>query len=79
MLDEFEEFEKTHFRNRQLKNPNLRSESKSLFYSQPASLFEQTRPNLKRKLEDLLVDGEEVAVSDPAYQIDFKFKLSFRN
>lgn len=62
----------------QLRNPSLRSESKSLFYPSPVGLYEQTRPNLKRKLAELLVDGEEVAVSDPAYQIDFKFKLSFR-
>lgn len=67
----------THFR--QLKNPNVRSEEKSLFYSAPADLMEQTRPNLKRKLADMVQDGEEVAVSDPAYQIDFKFKLSFRD
>jgi len=41
--------------------------------------MEMTRPNLKRKLADLVDDGEEVAVSDPAYQITFKFRLSFRD
>lgn len=57
----------------------MRTEATSLYYSAPPDLMEQTRPNLKRKLADMVADGEEVAVSDPAFQIDFKFKLSFRN
>lgn len=62
---------------RQLKKPMIRTEEKTLYYSFPASLEEQTRPNLKRKLDDLLVDGEEIGVSDPSLAIDFKFKLKF--
>jgi len=57
----------------------VRTEATSLYYSAPPDLMEQTRPNLKRKLADMVADGEEVAVSDPAFQIDFKFKLTFRN
>lgn len=62
---------------RQLKKPSIRTEGKSLYYSSPASLEEQTRPNLKRKLHELLTDGEEIGVSDPAFTIDFKFKIRF--
>lgn len=61
----------------QLKKPNLRTEEKTLYYSAPASLEEQTRPNLKRKLNELLADGEEMAVSDPAFAIDFRYKVRF--
>ena len=61
----------------QLKKPNLRTEAKSLYYSTPASLEEQTRPNLKRKLGELLSDGEEMAVSDGAFDITFRFKVRF--
>lgn len=61
----------------QLKKPNIRSEEKSLYYSMPASLEEQTRPNLKRKLSELLQDGEEVGVSDPAFAINFRYKVKF--
>ncbi|KAG9591862.1 putative NEDD8 activating enzyme, partial [Aureobasidium melanogenum] len=61
----------------QLKKPSIRTEEKSLYYSAPPSLEEQTRPNLKRKLDELLSDGQEVGVSDPAFTIDFKFKIRF--
>jgi ubiquitin-activating enzyme E1 C len=61
----------------QLKKPNLRTEEKSLFYSTPEGLREQTAPNLKRKLGELLEDGEEMAVSDPAFDINFRYKVRF--
>ncbi|KAK3641190.1 NEDD8 activating enzyme [Elasticomyces elasticus] len=61
----------------QLKKPNLRTEAKSLYYSTPASLEVSTRPNLKRKLAELLSDGEVIAVSDPAFQINFQYIARF--
>lgn len=63
----------------QLKKPTLRSESASLYYQYPPDLEKHTRPNLTKKLSDLVSDGEEIAVSDPAFSIDFKFKLIFRS
>lgn len=63
----------------QLKKPTLRTESASLYYQAPKSLEEQTRPNLAKKLSELVSDGEEIAVSDPAFSITFKFKLLFRS
>ncbi|KAK7531063.1 hypothetical protein IWX49DRAFT_562920 [Phyllosticta citricarpa] len=62
----------------QLKKPSIRSEAKTLYYQFPQSIEEQTRPNLKKKLEELVVDGEEVVVTDPAFQLPFKFKLAFK-
>jgi ubiquitin-activating enzyme E1 C len=67
-----------NIKNSQLKKPTVRSEAKSLYYQAPPSLEEQTRPNLDKKLSELVSDGEEIAVSDPAFQIDFKFKLHFQ-
>ncbi|GAB7341604.1 hypothetical protein MBLNU457_7809t2 [Dothideomycetes sp. NU457] len=61
----------------QIKKPQIRSEQKTLYYSFPPDLEEKTRPNLKRKLDELLIDGEEVGISDPAFAIDFKYKLRF--
>lgn len=63
----------------QLKKPTLRTESASLYYQAPKFLEEQTRPNLAKKLSELVSDGEEIAVSDPAFSITFKFKLLFRS
>jgi ubiquitin-activating enzyme E1 C len=61
----------------QLKKPSLRTEEKTLYQRFPPQLEEQTRANLKLKLRDLLTSGQEVAVSDRAYTIDFRFQLVF--
>ena len=61
----------------QLKKPNMRTEEKTLYYSAPESLRQQTEGNLKRKLSEMLVEGEEMAVSDPAFTIDFRYKVRF--
>ncbi|KAL4966056.1 NEDD8-activating protein UBA3 [Aspergillus stella-maris] len=61
----------------QLKKPSLRTEEKTLYQRFPPQLEEQTRPHLKLKLRDLVLNGQEVAVSDPAYTIDFRFQLIF--
>ena len=62
----------------QLKKPSIRSEEKSLYYQSPPGLEEQTRPNLAKKLSELVSDGEEVAITDPAFPLQFKYKLVFR-
>lgn len=62
----------------QLKKPSIRTEAKTLYVQAPVSLEEQTRPNLAKKLSDLVSDGEEVGVSDAAFAISFKFKLVYK-
>ncbi|CAI7564251.1 unnamed protein product [Penicillium manginii] len=62
----------------QLKKPSLRTEEKTLYQRFPPQLEEHTRPNLRLKLRELVEDGEEVAVSDPAYTIDFRYRLNFQ-
>lgn len=59
--------------------PSLSTGEKSLFYSEPAALFESTRGNLKRKLRDMVDEGEELSVADPAFERQWKFKVSFRS
>jgi ubiquitin-activating enzyme E1 C len=61
----------------QLKKPTIRTEKTSLYYQSPPSLEEQTRHNLRKKMSELVANGEEVAVSDPAFQITFRYKLSY--
>lgn len=62
----------------QLKKPSIRTEGRTLYVQAPKSLEEQTRPNLVRRMGELVSDGEEVGVSDPAFAIAFKFRLVFR-
>jgi NEDD8-activating enzyme E1 len=61
----------------QLKKPTIRTGGRSLYYQAPPSLEEQTRPNLDKKLMELISDGEEIAVSDPAFTINFRYKMQF--
>ncbi|OGM44883.1 NEDD8-activating enzyme E1 catalytic subunit [Aspergillus bombycis] len=62
----------------QLKKPSMRTEEKTLYQRFPPQLEEQTRANLNYKLRDLVEDGQEIAVSDPAYTIDFRYRLLFK-
>jgi ubiquitin-activating enzyme E1 C len=62
----------------QLKKPTIRTAEKSLYYQAPKALEEHTRPNLAKKMKELVSDGEEIAVSDQAFSIGFKFKLIYR-
>ncbi|KAF7593135.1 hypothetical protein BBP40_012014 [Aspergillus hancockii] len=62
----------------QLKKPSMRTEEKTLYQRFPPQLEEQTKANLACKLRDLLEDGQEIAVSDPAYTIDFRYRLLFK-
>ncbi|RAK96371.1 NEDD8-activating protein UBA3 [Aspergillus ibericus CBS 121593] len=62
----------------QLKKPSMRTEEKTLYQRFPPQLEEQTRHNLKLKLNELIENGQEIAVSDPAYTIDFRFRLVFQ-
>jgi len=62
----------------QLKKPSIRSEQKTLYMQSPESLRLKTAPNLEKKLGELLVNGEEIGVSDPSLgSINFKYKLKF--
>lgn len=66
-------------RNRQLKKPTIRSQEKSLYYQAPPGLEQQTRPNLSKKLSELVKSEEEVVVTDPAIPTQFKYKLVFKS
>lgn len=63
----------------QLKKPSLSSQGKTLYMRFPLSIEQQTRPNLSKKLIELIDSGEEVGVSDPAFQISFRFRLIFES
>lgn len=62
----------------QLKKPSLRTEEKTLYQRFPPQLEQHTRPNLELKLCALVENGEEVAASDPAYDISFRYRLQFK-
>lgn len=45
---------------------------------QMAGLEEQTRPNLAKKLSDLVEDGEEILITDRSFPTQFKYKLVYQ-
>ncbi|KAI9736902.1 MAG: hypothetical protein M1818_005953 [Claussenomyces sp. TS43310] len=63
----------------QLKKPSVRAEGKTLYMQSPERLELATRPNLSKRLNELISDGQEVGVSDPAFlKVAFRFRLQFR-
>ena len=48
-----------------LKSPNMTTTSKTLYMQKPPALEKATRPNLDKPLSDLIVSGEEIAITDP--------------
>jgi ubiquitin-activating enzyme E1 C len=63
----------------QLKKPSIRTEEKSLYMQAPESLELATRPNLTKKLRELVSDGDEIGATDPAFiSVNFRFRLQFK-
>jgi ubiquitin-activating enzyme E1 C len=44
---------------------------------QLASLQEQLRPNLGKKMVELVEEGEELTVTDKSFPMQFKYKVVF--
>jgi NEDD8-activating enzyme E1 len=64
----------------QLKKPSIRAEGKSLYMQSPQSLEIATRPNLIKKMRDLVSDGDEIGVTDPSLAtVSFRFRLMFKS
>ncbi|KAI5846979.1 hypothetical protein BZA05DRAFT_131686 [Tricharina praecox] len=62
----------------QIKKPSLSTERKKLYFQGPPELRERTRPNLDRKMRDLVDDGEEVAITDPGLPFSLKLNMVFK-
>ena len=45
---------------------------------QLAGLEEQTRPNLSKKMSDLVEEGEELLITDKSFPTQFKYKVVFQ-
>jgi ubiquitin-activating enzyme E1 C len=60
----------------QLKHPAIRTGEKSL-WMQLASLQDQLRPNLEKRMDELVEDGEELTITDKSFPMQFKYKVVF--
>ncbi len=62
----------------QLKKPSIRSEGKTLYMQSPESLRLATAPNLKKKLGELISNGQEIGITDPSLSgISIRIKTQF--
>ncbi|EWC45250.1 hypothetical protein DRE_05977 [Drechslerella stenobrocha 248] len=60
-----------------LRKPSLRTSSKTLYLQAPKQLEEQTRPNLEKKLKELIEAGDELSISDPGMPFNLRLIISF--
>ncbi|KAI8802242.1 hypothetical protein BJ742DRAFT_911782 [Cladochytrium replicatum] len=63
----------------QLKRPSLRTSSKSLYMQAPKFLEEATRPNLEKPISTLVVDGDEIIVTDENLPVNLKLVVTFKS
>lgn len=61
----------------QIKKPTLTTERRKLYYAGPPQLNELTKPNLDKRLKDLLDSGEEVAITDPGLPFSLRLNVIF--
>lgn len=61
----------------QMKRPSLRTSTKNLFMQSPDQLRKLTEPNLTELVINLVDEGEEVILTDPALPLALKFRFRF--
>ncbi|KAK9447079.1 uncharacterized protein V1518DRAFT_377318 [Limtongia smithiae] len=61
----------------QTKKPSLRTAEKSLYLQFPPQLEEATRPNLQKKLNELVASGQEVSITDPGLPFSVKLRVYY--
>jgi NEDD8-activating enzyme E1 len=57
----------------QIKRPSLATPEKPVYFQQPPQLEEATRPNLEKKVSELVPDGGEIVVT--ASSLPFSLSL----
>jgi len=61
---------------RQIKKPSLATSTKQLYLQAPPQLEKATRPNLDKKLSDLIESGAEVTVTSTSLPFSLSLRLS---
>ena len=60
----------------QLRRPSLSLGNTPLYWAAPPQLEETTRPNLVKKLGDLLTDADDITVTDSALPITLSLRVT---
>jgi NEDD8-activating enzyme E1 len=62
-------------RSSQIKKPSLSATGKQLYLQAPPQLEEATRPNLEKKLSELLEPGEQVTVTSSTLPFNLTLRV----
>lgn len=62
---------------RQIKKPSLSSEAGSLYFQAPPQLEEATRPNLEKKVSELVEDGGDITVTASTLPFTLTLRVSY--
>ncbi|CAG8479731.1 10640_t:CDS:2 [Ambispora leptoticha] len=61
----------------QLKRPSLSTASKKLYLQAPPPLEKSTRPNLEKKLRELVGEGEEIVITDTTLPFSLRLLVNY--
>ncbi len=61
-----------------MKNPSLRTATNTLYMAAPPDLEEQTRSNLQKQIKELIMNGEEVVITDLSLPISSRIIVYFK-
>ncbi|KAI0341829.1 hypothetical protein BDW22DRAFT_280651 [Trametopsis cervina] len=61
----------------QIKKPSLSSGTKQIYFQAPPQLEQATRPNLEKKVSDLVGDGGEMTVTATTLPFNLSLRVTF--
>jgi ubiquitin-activating enzyme E1 C len=61
----------------QIKKPSLSTSSKSIYMQAPPVLEKQTRPNLEKKVSELVEEGTEVTVTASTLPLRLSLRIKY--
>jgi NEDD8-activating enzyme E1 len=61
----------------QIKKPSLSTPTKQIYFQAPPQLEEATRPNLEKKVSELVPDGGEITVTASSLPFNLSLRITF--
>src|SRR5262245_57608836 len=61
----------------QIKKPSLSTSMKQIYFQAPQQLEEATRPNLEKKVSDLVENGGEITVTASSLPFNLSLRVTF--
>lgn len=62
---------------RQVKKPSLSAGAKKIYFQAPPQLEQATRPNLEKKVSDLVAEGGEITVTATTLPFSLSLRVNY--